>query len=803
VTTAAKATGAALPHVRRWVIAGASLVIVGYVASLTIRLAQRDVYWISTGFAALGSGIVGLFLAIRHRVRAAALCLIGVVWLQLHLSILLNAGQRSFGGVPVFPPLVVATGLFFGEGAGIALAITTTVTVPAALLAGVHLYHLPSANLVLTLQQVAVLDVTMIGSAILVWQGLRALRDVEAARRSHERQLGLLVEHSPYGIARLDQVGRVESLNPAGEAVLGTTAADAHGRLFTEILGSTSGHAPPVLPLPEGDTPVQTEVTLQRPAGRRLVEVSASRTVGVEGDTGIQIMLRDVTGRREMERHAIQLGRMLDQAPSEVYVFDAETLRLRFANLGARRNLGYEAHELDKLTVTDVAPALTRPELRRLMSDLTTQPNEAVGLTGQHRRKDGSAYAVEARLHLLSFAEQPAVGLFALDVSERAALERTQGDLRARMQQAQRFETVQRLAGGIAHQFNNLLMSVGGYADMIKEFAKESRVRDWAERIRVGQQRGADLIRRLQGLARTDVAQPERLPLGATIRTMLPVLERTLGTTVHLELSTTGHDEVLIDRAQLEQVVLHLATNARDAMPAGATVTIAVAGPTVPDNGEADVILEVRDTGHGMTPETIQRAFDPFFTEHRHGTGTGLGLTAVRGIVTQAGGAVELESTPGTGTIARVRLPLVAAASPSDRNVAASTTEISESGSGTVLLVEDDEDARAVVAHALTRAGYEVRAVATAEAALELLMGQPGDVDLVLTDVVLPGMTGFALGAEIATRFPFLRVLYMSGDLQKHMEDAPAGFAPTTDLLLKPFAADRLISSVRVALRHE
>ena len=800
MTSGAKATGAAQPYVRRWVIAGAGLVIVGYIASLTIRLVQADLYWISTGFAALAMGVVGLFLAIRGRVRAAALCLIGVVWVQLHLGILLNSGQRSFSGVPVFPVLVVATGLFFGEGAGLALALTTTITLPAVLMVGVHLYHLPSTSLVLTLQQVVVLDVTMIGSAILVRQGLRALRHVEAARKTQERQFGLLVAHSPYGIARLDRAGEIESLNPAAETLLGTTEAEAHGRPFTDFLGTPGGHAPSVLPMPDGDAPALTELTLQRPTGRRLVEVSTSRSVGTDGDIGIQVMLRDVTGRREMERHIIQLGRMLDQAPSEVYVFDAETLRLRFANLGARRNLGYEAQELDKLLVTDIAPALTRAELRRLLSDLTMRPNEAVGLTGQHRRKDGSAYPVEARLHQVSFADQPALGLFALDVSERVAMERGQAELRTRMQQAQRFEVVQRLAGGIAHQFNNLLMATGGYADMIAEFAEEPRVREWAERIRVGQQRGADLIRRLQGLARTDVAQPEPLALGETIRTMLPVLERTLGASVHLELSASGNDQVMIDRAQLEQVVLHLTTNARDAMPEGATVTIAIQGPTSPSAG-ADVVLEVRDTGSGMTAETLERAFDPFFTKNPGGVGTGLGLTAVRGIITQAGGQVELESTPDIGTVARVRLPLLSE-SPQDTAAEEPASDTIEPTTGTVLVVEDDEDARAVVMHALTRAGYDARAVATAEAALESLTERPGNVDLVLTDIVLSGMTGFALGTEILARFAPLRVLYMSGDPQPHIQGAPPGFNPSSDLLLKPFSADRLLTSVRAALRR-
>jgi two-component system cell cycle sensor histidine kinase/response regulator CckA len=795
---------AAMPQVRAWVIAGGWLVVAGYAASITSRILSHDFDWIATEFAALAGGLVGLVLAFRGRVRAAGIFVLAVVWLELHASIALaDPLLGRFPGAPVFPLLVVATGLFAGGGAAIGVALASVVTVPVASLIAGHTYGVPGAVPWTTPQQVVVLDVAMVASALLVHLGTRSFRQALAARQAEAGKYALLVHHAPYGVVLLDEMGRVVSLNPAAEALLGVSDTEARNRTFAEVLGPAAPAADVLVMSGNRDAHVQTEIVLPHARERRLVEASGSRTLLSSGAAGVQIILRDVTGRREMERHAIQLGRMLDQALSEVYVFDAETLRLRYVNLGARRKLGYPAAELDALTITDVAPALTRSDVRHRLDDLSARPDESIALTGQHRRKDGTTYPIEGRLHLVSFAEDPAVGLFAIDVSERVATEQEQERLRLRMQQAQRFEVIQQLAGGIAHEFNNLLMSLGGYAEMIAEFAAEERVREWAGRIRVAQERGAALVRRIQGLARTDVVQPVPVALGAVLRDFLPVLERTLGPTVRVALETVGHDVVLMDRAQVEQVVLNLTTNAREAMPDGGTIQIVVRGPASASEPAGEVVLEVRDPGRGMSADAVRRAFEPFFTGKPRGGGTGLGLTTVRSIVVQAGGHVELESALGSGTVARVHVP-VSAEQPRRRTTpAGAAVETAVGASGGILVVEDDADARAVVAHGLTRAGYQVRAVGSAEEGLAWLAERQGDVDLVLTDVALPGMTGFALGAEIRARFSPLRVLYMSGYAQEHIAGAPPEFDPVADLLVKPFPMEKLLATVRYSLDRQ
>lgn len=795
----------ARPLVRRWVMSGAVLVVVGYLASITTRLLDNNTYAIGTEFVALAIGIVGLLLVLRGYIRAAGVLVLAVVWLEVHASILLTepTGTGTFSALPVFPLLVVATGLFLGGGYAIGLALVSAVSVPAAFALAGRIFGTPDPLAVFPVHYAVVLDVTMVGSAVLVWQGIRSFQTIERAREAEERKYAQLVRHSPYGIALLDRAGRVLTLNPAAEAMLHVTEAEVRGRLFPEVVAELTDQPHTIATVLDAEESIQTELAFERGGTRRVVEVSGSRAPTSGGATGVQVVLRDVSVRREAEREAIALGRMLDRALSEVYVFDPESLRLRFVNLGARRNLGYDGDTLLGLTITDVAPSLTRTAVRRFTTDLSAAPEEAVAIQDFHRRKDGSHYPVETRLHLVTFGDDAAVGLFALDVSQRVAAEAAQARLQTQMQQAQRFDAIRQLAGGIAHEFNNLLMSIGGYAEMVGEFAADERVQGWAGRIRVAQQRGAALVRRLQGLARTDVAQPEVLALGDTLREFLPVLERTLGPSVHLSLSVEGHDVVTMDRSQLEQVVLHLTANARDAMPVGGAVDLCVLGP--PDGGGgAEVVLEIRDRGAGMDEETLRRAFDPFFTGPGRGEGTGLSLTTVRSIVTQAGGQVELESVVDQGTVARVRLPGTDATVPHRRTTPEPVVlgdDAREGGAG-ILLVEDDQDARAVMVHALTRAGYEVRAVETAEDGLSWMTDRRGEVDLVLTDIALPGMDGFALGAALQEQFAPLRVLYMSGYLHEHAEGAPAGFDPARDLLVKPFSADRLVEAVRAALRQ-
>jgi PAS domain S-box-containing protein len=409
---------AAPPHLQAWVVLSAALVAAGYFASITVRVLVGDQHWIVTEYAAVAGAIAGLALALNGWPRSGGAVVVIVVWAELHASMMLANGPPTTAGLPVFPVLIMGTGLLLGGRAAIALGAVTAVTVPL----GIPVAQLLGSQVVwpeMGLHGYVVLGATMLASAVLVDRGMHAFRVTLQSRVAHEHKYAALAEHSPYGIVLLDRSGRVDALNPAAERLLGLSEAEARGRSFTELLGPAAAQLDVVFP-PAGEVPNLGELELHQGSHRKIVEVSGSRTIAPDGSTATQILLRDVSVRRQVERHAIQLGRMLDQALSEVYVFDAETLRLQYANLGARRNLQYDAPELTDLTITDIAPALTRTFVREAMTELSARPDEVIALTGRHRRKDKTLYPVEARIHLVSFVGGSAVGLFALDISDRA-----------------------------------------------------------------------------------------------------------------------------------------------------------------------------------------------------------------------------------------------------------------------------------------------------------------------------------------------------------------------------------------------
>jgi hypothetical protein len=370
--------------------------------------------------------------------------------------------------------------------------------------------------------------------------------------------------------------------------------------------------------------------------------------------------------------------------------------------------------------------------------------------------------------------------------------------LQEQLQQSQRMEAVGRLAGGVAHDFNNLLTVIGAGAEFLRE-SPDPDVRALAEEIGAAQERGARLTRQLLAFARRDVIQPRPVDLCTVVQDVEPLLRKLAGAEAPLRLDLAGPAWIVADPGQVEQVLLNLVSNARDAMPGGGPLEVAVSTGST-DGGhtpEGFVCLRVRDFGSGMTDEVRRLAFDPFFTTKPRGKGTGLGLPMVHGIVTQNGGRVELDTGPGRGTTVTVLWPETSA--PSERAPAA----LRPSGervqaSGTVLLVEDDEPARGLIRLQLQRAGYRVLEAHDAPTA-EAIAGVER-VDLLLTDVVMPGPSGIDLARRLRAVRPELPVLLMSGYLDdpRVME---SGLDPDLRILFKPFRGEELRTQVAEALR--
>jgi signal transduction histidine kinase/CheY-like chemotaxis protein len=394
------------------------------------------------------------------------------------------------------------------------------------------------------------------------------------------------------------------------------------------------------------------------------------------------------------------------------------------------------------------------------------------------------------------------------DVSKRRQLEE-------QATHSQKMDAVGRLAGGVAGDFNNVLTVITGYAELMRnEVPANAPLRRFVDEIIYAGERAAALTRHLLAFSKGTSAQPRVIDLSTVITGMEPMLRRLLGQNIELiMLHAPGLGRVKADPAQIEQVILNLATNSRDAMPRGGKLVLETAnveldaspksgvlggrastGAAGPASPGSYVMLAVSDTGVGMDAETRSRLFEPFFTTKAPGKGSGLGLATVYGIVRQCEGQVTVYSQPDCGTIFEIYLPRVT------EPVSEPERKKSRKGSETILLVDDEDGVRKLVSAILNTNGYAVLEAGTGTAALAVYEKNAHKIDMVLTDIVMPQMSGIELGRELAGRTPRLKILYMSGYRDNALGsngEAPRAF------LHKPFTPDVLLSKVREVLDSE
>jgi len=382
------------------------------------------------------------------------------------------------------------------------------------------------------------------------------------------------------------------------------------------------------------------------------------------------------------------------------------------------------------------------------------------------------------------------------------------GGLHDEAVRSQRLECLGRLAGGVAHDFNNLLAVILNYARFIsQDLGEEDRHFRAAREIEAASERAAELTRQLLLFSRKEEVQPQVIDMKALLKGLANLLGRTIGEDIELDMQTEDRLwSVMADPTQLEQVLVNLSINARDAMPTGGRLSVRVSN-SVLDNDfaarHADVkaglyvLIAVSDTGEGMTEQLLEHIFEPFYTTKPEGKGTGLGLAMAYGVVRQAGGHILVDSVVGTGTRFRIFLPAV------DRRpsgVFAKYERSPAAGQGeTVLVVEDDEHVRAMCARFMTRAGYNTLHAASGDEVLFILEAHEGEVDLLITDVVLPGMSGKEVAQHLCEQFPRMAVLFMSG----HSHEAVLEYGVLSKdarFIQKPFTVDDLLRRVRSAL---
>jgi len=648
----------------------------------------------------------------------------------------------------------------------------------------------------------------------LEWWNRRHLTGLLGKVQESEDRVRNLLDSTAEAIYAVDCDGRITLANPAAAGALGYARSD-------ELLGK-SAHALFHHSFPDGRPyPVEScPLLLARIRGevisgiewlwtrdqRKFPAEYRATPMYREGELlGSVVAFRDISDRLQAEEalaHSEARFRSIVQHAGDAIVILDEGLVIRFVSPSSERMTGYRPEEMVGRAALDLIHPEDAQAAMEAVARASLGPGTAVTAIIRLRHQDGRWITTEVvGSNQLSNPATAGYVCHLRDISERLAAEVERQRLESQLRQSQKMEAVGLLAGGIAHDFNNLLTAILGTATLLREtFPEGSEQAEEIREIETAAQRGASLTRQLLTFTRRQVHQPGAVELNQVITQLTHLLRRLLGEEIRLDtrLDPSGA-WVKADPGNVEQVLMNLAVNARDAMPRGGVLTIQTArlaaGPG--DNGIGAVELTVADNGLGMPPEIQARAFEPFFTTKEVGRGSGLGLATVYAIVEQAGGSIELESSPGQGTTFRIRLPGAGTEGSPD---ATATVAARSHGSETILLVEDEAPVRAIARRVLSAAGYQVLEAADAIQARRLAGEHAGRIDLLITDVIMPGTRGPELAEELARRAPGLRVLFISGYSPDSLIQREG--VPDRGFIQKPFTPQAFRDKVRQVLEN-
>jgi len=643
---------------------------------------------------------------------------------------------------------------------------------------------------------------------------LTELRQAEHDLRESQQLLSGIISSAMDSIISVDEQQRIVVFNTAAEKMFRCSAAGAIGQPVERFIPERfrSVHAKHIRQFGETgltnrDKGALSSLWALRADGEEFeIEASISQ-IESSGKKLFTVILRDISERQRAEEALRQseerFNKVFRSSPLAVTISTEAEGRYLDVNKAFLQTLGYERREVIGHTAQDLnfwaEPSEREEMIRQLQGN-----GQVADFHTQCKTSEGKKREVEVSAELVELDGQRCVLAITRDVTETRQLE-------AQFRQAQKMEAVGRFAGGVAHDFNNLLGVIIGYSDLsLPLTTPESLLKRYLEQIKQASYRAASLTKQLLAFSRQQVVFPKLLDLNEVLHNVADMLQRMVGEDVAISVQPTKPiGSVYADAGQIEQVLMNLVVNARDAMLGGGKIVIGTAHAELDEHYASQhpgahtgqhVVLSVSDTGCGMDEGTISQIFEPFYTTKEVGKGTGLGLSTVYGIVKQSGGYISVDSQPGRGTTFKIYFPRVAAK-------AESLVRLDEgpefpAGSETILLVEDEEALRDVALSLLQNAGYQVIAARNAEAGLEMLKAANPKIDLLLTDVIMPGKSGVELLEQAKAVHPNLRSLFISG-YPGDLVSQRSGSVPEAAYLEKPFTRSSLLKKVRSVLQAD
>jgi two-component system, cell cycle sensor histidine kinase and response regulator CckA len=642
-----------------------------------------------------------------------------------------------------------------------------------------------------------------------VYEKVGAIARLERAVREEQAKVADFVETAPAGFYSIDEQGRFLYANQTLANWLGTTPAQLVAERTLGEFVIEAALAEQLKPTQVSRAAQEVNARIRGRQGRELhVYISQSVARGDDGGLRTRTVVQDLTPEREMaqalERSEESFQRFFEDAPVGIALLDAAG-KVTEANRAFQRMVGLERGAVIGRNLVDLTAADHRAELSERLQRTTAGAD--IGSAQVHLNRGGRDIVASLFAKRLERGgtNPSALMLHFIDVTEQKNLE-------IQFAQSQKMQAVGQLAGGIAHDFNNLLTAMIGFCDLLllrhqpgdPSFADIMQVKQNANR-------AANLVRQLLAFSRQQTLQPKVLDVTDALTEISHLLRRLIGENIELQIRH-GRDLhlVRVDQGQLEQVIINLAVNARDAMPNGGKLLVNTRNATLAEAEQRGVelmpageyiVVEVTDTGIGIPRENLSRIFEPFFSTKEVGSGTGLGLSTVYGIVKQTGGFVFVESIVNKGTSFTIYLPRWKG----EKGKAASEGGADDrrrdlTGAGTILLVEDEDAVRLFSARALRNKGYKVVEAKSGEAALELISADSANVDLLITDVVMPQMDGTTLIKHVRERLPEMKVICISGYAEEAFRNR-LDSAENVHFLPKPFSLDQLAGKVKEVMR--